>query len=121
VQYFLWNLSLVPSGLQLALFNHTIGTANPDFVTPAHLGSPLGLVLGIICILLVVAGGICTWQHWKNRGANWFRPRQGLWLMLLALVCGSLPVFFAIRPHPAYFYPTTLALMAMIGTAGISR
>jgi hypothetical protein len=117
VQYLLWNLSLVPSGLQLALFNHTIGTKNPDFVRPDHLGSPLGLVLGIVCILVLLAGGISIWRQWKDWGANWFRSRQGLWLMLLALTCASIPIFLAIRPRPAYFYPTTLTLMAIIGTA----
>ena len=116
-EYFLWNLSLVPSGLQVALFDAMTGTVNPDYGPVRHVGSVAALILGLICIVTVVCGGVAIARRWDEWAADWFRPRKGIWLMLLALICVSLPVFLAIRPRPSYLYPTTLALMAMIGTA----
>jgi len=116
-EYFWWNFSLLPNGLQVALYDAMSGTINPDYGPVRHVGSQVALVLGLAN--LIVLGWGCTrivrrWDFW---GPTWFSPRKGLWLLIFALLCVSFPVIFAIRPRPSYLYPTTLALMAMTGTA----
>ena len=50
-EHFAWNLSMVPNGLQILLFNATSGERNPDYI-PVNTRSELALVL--TCVLLGV-------------------------------------------------------------------
>ena len=116
-EYFLWNLSLVPSGLQVALFDATFGSVNPDYGFVRHMHSRVGLVAGILSLAVVVAGSWMLVRRWGKWGHGWFVQRRGSWLMALALVSVSIPVFLAIRPRPSYLFPTTLTLTVLIGIA----
>jgi hypothetical protein len=116
-EYFWWNFSLVPSGLQVSLFDAMSGTVNPDYGPVRHVGSKAALVLGLLVLFVVGCGCVAIIRRWDYWGATWFGPRKGLWFMILALLCVSFPVFLAIRPRSSYLFPTTLALMAMTGTA----
>ena len=50
-------------------------------------------------------------------GINGCGSAGGLWLLLFALLCITLPVALVIRPRLAYLFPTTVVLMALVGTA----
>lgn len=114
-EHFLWNLSLLPNGLQVSLFNAMSGTVNPDYAPVRR--SWVALALGL-AVLLIVAYGLVTavrrWDYWWPR---WFRDRMGVWLIMLAVLCVSAPVILTQRPRPSYLFAATVVLMAIIGSA----
>lgn len=115
LDHFLWNLSLTPSGLQVALFNSMTGTVNPDYV-PVHR-SWLVLPFSVVSLIVVAAAGILLARNWHFWWSSWFRPRSGAWLILLSVVSITIPIILTQRPRPSYLFATTLVLMAVIGSS----
>jgi len=116
-EFLWWNFSLSLNGLQLALFDGWTGWVNPDFGPVRHRHSVPATVATIVVLFFVVKGGLIAVRQWGYWWKEWFQPRKGLWLIMLAMVCVSVPVVFVVRPRPSYLFPTTLVLMALIGTA----
>ncbi len=112
---FLWNVSLIPSGLQVSLFNSMSGKVNPDYVPVNE--SWLALPFGIASLIVVAAGGIMVARNWRYWWSSWFKPRSGAWLILLAVASTAIPVILTQRPRPSYLFSTTLVLMAIIGSS----
>jgi hypothetical protein len=115
LEHFLWNLSLVPSGLQLALFNAMSGTVNPDYAAAEQSKAPL--LLGLAVLAVVAGGGVAAARHWMHWWPAWFRERQGIWLILLVVAAVAVPVILTQRPRPSYLFATTVVCMAIIGSA----
>ena len=115
LEHFLWNLSLVPSGLQVALFNSMSGTVNPDYA-PVHR-SQAALVLGLAVLLVVAGGGAVGVARWNYWWPAWLRERKGIWLILMVVASVAVPVILTQRPRPSYLFATTAVLMAIIGSA----
>jgi hypothetical protein len=114
-EHFLWNISLVPNGLQVSLFNAMSGTVNPDYPPVNH--SQLALVLSLVTLGVLVCGGVVAARNWRYWWHTWFRERAGLWLILLAVAAVAVPVILTQRPRPSYLFATTAILMACIGSA----
>jgi len=53
--HFWWNISLIPSGIQLLLFNASAGAVNPDYF-PVQLRSLRALLLSILVAGILVHG-----------------------------------------------------------------
>jgi hypothetical protein len=115
LEHALWNISLVPNGLQVALFNAMSGNVNPDY-PPVHQ-SRIAAVLSLALVLVAVCGGTVMIRERSHWWSGWFHERRGAWLILLAVLAMSVPVILTQRPRPSYLFATTLVLMAITGSA----
>ena len=113
-EHFLWNLSLVPNGLQVSLFNAMSGTVNPDYAPVAR--SWVALALSVAVLLVIALAALHTLRNW-DLWRWWFRKHRDAWLIMLAVVCVAGPVILTQRPRPSYLFPVSVLLMAVIGTA----
>jgi len=113
MEHFLWNARLIPSGLQVALFNCRSGDFNPDYAgTTAN--KPVAITLSILYLaavavaLFLVARNFSFWREWLARRA---------WLIFaIAAVCVTVAVVMVMqRPRPSYMFSQTLALMWLGG------
>src|SRR5262249_12147509 len=55
LRHFWWNVTLIPSGLELLLFNATGSRVNPDYF-PAVLQSTRARILGVVTVVIVAYG-----------------------------------------------------------------
>ena len=112
--HFLWNLRLLPAGLQVLLFNVTSSSVTPDYVPVANssIAIPASLLL-----LGVVAAGLT--RLLKDRRRWWqttLRERRWGWMALLAFGCVTFAVMITQRPRPSYMFTLGILLRAATGT-----
>jgi hypothetical protein len=113
-EHFLWNLSLVPNGLQVSLFNAMSGTINPDYPPVARSWGALALSVAVMLVMaFAVIHAARNWKAWRW----WFRKHSDAWFIMLAVVCVAGPVILTQRPRPSYLFPVSVFLMAVIGSA----
>lgn len=111
--YLRWNAALVPSGIQLALFNGISGSDSPDYV-PVAVDQLLPWFLSIAC-LLVLLGGAWAFLDDREFWRDWIRARQWPLLALAAPAFGVVIVMLQQRPRPSYMFAFSLLLMVLIG------
>jgi hypothetical protein len=114
-EHFFWNLSLLPNGLQVSLFNSMSGTVNPDYAAVTQSTSALILSMSVLLVVAVAVRHAA--RHWTSRWRGWFRDRRGAWLIMFAVVCVAVPIILTQRPRPSYLFPVSVFLMAVIGSA----
>jgi hypothetical protein len=116
--HFWWNLQLVPTGLEVLLFNSTSGDLRyaPDYppVVP-HSSWPRPLLVLLACCW--VAGGVRLVRDWDYWWHAWIRPRAWGWVGMFAVAAVAVPVIFTQRPRPAYLFAVGVLLMAATGTS----
>jgi hypothetical protein len=111
--YLQWNTTLVPNGLQLALFSGTSRSQSPDYV-PVPVNQTLPWVLSVIC-LLILLGGAWTYLNERRFWSDWISRRRWPLLALAAPSTGVLVVMVQQRPRPSYMFALTLLVMILIG------
>lgn len=113
LDYLKWNVALVPNGIQLALFNGTSRSQNPDYVEmPLNQTAPW--ILSIVCMLTLLAGAwafLGDRRFWKD----WISDRRWPLLALASPAIGAIVVMIQQRPRPSYLFPFTLLLMILVG------
>jgi hypothetical protein len=114
--HFAWNTRLLPSGVELLLFNATGGKMNPDYV-PAETGSKRARRLGLLALGVLAAGGLLLAWRWRYWWGAWLRDRAGAWLAMGAFLPVWALVIITQRPRPSYLFTLSLALMAAVGMA----
>jgi hypothetical protein len=114
-EHFLWNLSLLPNGLQVSLFNAMSGTVNPDYAPVKQSWWALALSLAVLMVIAAAANRAV--RQWSSTWRGWFGKRSDAWLIMLAVVCVAGPVVLTQRPRPSYLFPVSVFLMAVIGSA----
>lgn len=113
-EHFKWNLSLIPFGLQVALFDRMSGTINPDY-SPVT-SSPSALYLSLATLALVgTAAAIALREGERWRG--WLLQRADAWSVMFAICCVAGPIILTQRPRPSYLFADTIIIMLVIGTA----
>lgn len=114
-----WNFSLLPSGLQAALFGCYSGDKPPDFVPVRRADMPNPIARSVLVGALWLVGAWLLWQWRKQHSHFFFRASRVQWTWIYLYCC--LPsVFLAIatqRPRAAYILPLTLLLMAYTALA----
>jgi hypothetical protein len=111
-EHFLWNLQLVPNGLQVLLLNGMTGSVNPDYaaVNRYSLALPASL---LICI--VVLGGVFVlrrdWEYWWK---IWLKDRVWAWVAMLCVACVAPSIILTQRPRPSYLLAFGIFLRAAI-------
>ena len=114
--YLLWNIGLVPSGLQLALFNQISGSVSPDYIEVAG-NRTMPWLLSIACLLVLLAGGWSILQKPDLR-ARWVNERRWPLLVLASCCAGVVLVMVQQRPRPSYMFPLTFTVMAAVALSG---
>ena len=112
--HFLWNLQLVPSGLQVALFNEASGGMTPDYA-PVMLNSGRALFASSVLLIVFAAGLIQLVRHWHTWWNDWLRERIWGWLLLLAASSVTVGVMISQRPRPSYMFVLAILLRAAAG------
>jgi hypothetical protein len=112
--HFLWNLRLLPAGLQVALFNATADHVNPDYA-PVLLNQFGVMIPTLLAVGLLTLGLAKLYQQKQEWWAEWLRERVWGWTLLVCLAAVMLVVIPMQRPRPSYMFMLTLLLMAMIG------
>ena len=109
-EHFLWNSSLIPSGLQVALFNCRSGKYNPDYA-PTIQNQNVASSLSALYIILVTMGILLFALHREYWWSNWLAHRVWPVIGILCICVTVVVVMIMQRPRPSYLFPFTLALM----------
>lgn len=115
IEHFLWNFSLALNGIQVALFNATSGSINPDYA-PVNLNQR-GVLLPTLGIgVLLIAGLALLYRHRQYWWQFWLKEKALGWLLLLPVGLLAIFVIFPMqRPRPSYFFGLTFLLMVLVG------
>jgi hypothetical protein len=114
LDHFVWNLRLLPAGLQVALFNASSEHFNPDYA-PTQLDMPIIWLPSLLAITIFVAG---VWRLCQEKNfwwSAWLKERLWGWILFFCLAAVMLVVIPMQRPRPSYMFLLTLLLMALIG------
>jgi hypothetical protein len=114
LRHFRWNVSLIPSGLQVLLFNSTSGSVRPGY-EPVSERSTAALALSVILGAIYLGGAAVVARECRYWWSTWLRPRAWGWLTLVILSINCLVVMVTQRPRPAYLYVMELLLQAIAG------
>jgi hypothetical protein len=115
LEHFLWNLELLPNGLQVLLFNAMSGQTTPDFIP--HETAIYPLVLGWLVIGILLVGGWITARHWDGELTSWLQARAMIFASFLPLLVVDLLITVVMRPRPSYILSFTISVIAVVGTA----
>ena len=117
MRHLLWNLSLIPNGLQLLLFGAMYGRVNPDYTAVVQAPYPLFLLPILIVVPLAAA-----WEarhDFYKRSAQWIRNRIPLLIAFLPMLAVALIVALVQRPRPSYlFYITIIVIVLFMESVG---
>lgn len=114
MEHFLWNVSLIPSGLQVALFNCRAGAFDPDYVTTAQRPA-LAWPLSALYLALLATAAVLVVRHRTYWFENWLKDRG--WIVLgILTVCSTVAVVMVMqRPRPSYMFAQTVTMMLLGG------
>ncbi len=123
--HFKWNVGhLLPSGLQVLLFNYRSGEANPDYV-PTNQSKLVLIPSAVICALFVLGAYLFfterkEWlEKWKVENSPFeesvLETRIWAWITLgcVCMIVGS--VIVTVRPRPAYLFIMGITIRAVAG------
>jgi hypothetical protein len=114
-QHVLWNIKLIPAGLQVLLFSATSSDTNPDYAfVPLNLKYPL--VSSFIVVTIIIWGTIILYRHKRWWWSHWFQERAFGWLSMIAVVSFTLPVMLTQRPRSSYLFSLSVFLLALIAS-----
>ena len=115
MSHFLWNARLIPSGIQVGIFNIRSGSINPDYA-PSKINRIPATILSLVAILIVVGALYLTLKS-PEPAKRWLK--QNIWLVigLLSACAAVMVVMIMQRPRPSYMFPFTLTIMLSLGLA----
>jgi hypothetical protein len=114
-QHVLWNLKLLPAGLQVMLFSATSSGTNPDYAfVPLNRKYPL--VLSFIIGIIIIWGMIIVYRQKQWWWLHWFQQRAFGWLSMMAVTSFTIPVILTQRPRSSYLFSLSVFLLAIIGS-----
>lgn len=107
-----WNFKLIPSGIQLALFDVYAGGPNPDYIrakTFPLVWVPFFLVLGL-CTFAAIKNFIAPALAKRRFAGNGF-----VWLLMVSAAAMVFGLMLMQRPRPSYMFPLSIFIMALTG------
>jgi hypothetical protein len=120
--HFLWNVRLLPYGLQLMLFDRMSAggqNRNPDYV-PVRATSTVAVAGSVMLVLFVLGGFTLLWRERLRWWESWLRVRTWGWIALGALAVTALLAALWQRPRPEYLYGLSVGILAVIGTCAMA-
>jgi hypothetical protein len=112
-EYVAWNARLLPTGIQVSLFDATVTGDNPDYI-PVENHRLYPLLLSLALFLLLAAGAVVLLQdreHWRRR----LEPVTWMLLILGAVAITTLVVALSQRPRPEYMYGLVVGVLMLTG------
>lgn len=117
MRHFLWNVRLVPHGLQLMLFGGIAGDVNPDYDDTVARRRTDVLVLSVVALGVVITGGALLLRNRVEWWHHWLESRRLGWLTMFCIAATALLVIPTQRPRPSYLFGLTVLLMTVVGMA----
>ncbi len=113
LDYFAWNSHLIPSGLQVLLFNAASGKDNPDYAQ-VIVDAPKAITLSCLVLAALLSGAIKISQELPDV-KQWLIDRQRYFcvLAMTASACCSLFVMLMQRPRPSYILTLGVSIIAL--------
>jgi hypothetical protein len=109
-----WNLRLLPSGLQVALFGATATRDQPDyFLVRTHRLYTIPLT--VLLVALLVAGTVAACAKPRFLPPGWIGERAWALLVLAGVVITTCVIILTQRPRPEYLYGLTIAILVFAG------
>lgn len=109
-----WNARLLPSGLEVALFDATRTGRNPGYPPPEqHRGYALDL--DIVLLIVLVGGFVVLWRDRTFWCREWLPPRAWTLLLLGSVAIGTLIVVMLERPWVDYMFGLTIGVLVLVG------
>jgi hypothetical protein len=109
-----WNAQLLPSGLQVALFNATSTEENPSY-RPVEEKRKYALVLSLVLIALLVGGSIALYRDRRFWLHDWLPQRRWPLILLCSVMTSTLVVALTERPWADYIYGLTIGVFGLAG------
>ncbi len=112
LEHIWWNIKLIPSGTQLALFNYYGGGTNPDYMLARHsplVWGPFLLVLGLSVV------GAMTYFIIPALRKRLPIENAFAWFLMLSAALLVVGIIMMQRPRPSYMFPYSLFIMALAG------
>jgi hypothetical protein len=116
-EHLVWNLKLLPSGVQLLLFDDYAGSFSPDYGPTTPMPVP-AMRNSAIVLALVGIGAVLLWRRRRWWWENWLRPRADGWAAMLAALVVACLVIPTQRPRPSYLFAQGVVLMTVVATSG---
>jgi hypothetical protein len=113
IEHFLWNVSLIPDGLEVLLFDKSFGKVTPDYAPVMR--SLIALPYTFVLLAIVVLGGIRLFRNRRYWWDEWLKSRVWGWLLLMTVGCVTAGVMISQRPRPSYMFALGILLRAVVG------
>ena len=113
MEHFLWNVSLIPDGLEVLLFDKSFGKVTPDYAPVMR--SLIALPCAFVLLAIVVLGGIRLFRNRRYWWDEWLKSRVWGWLLLMTVGCVTAGVMISQRPRPSYMFALGILLRAVVG------
>ncbi|HYL36192.1 MAG TPA: hypothetical protein VEV17_09805 [Bryobacteraceae bacterium] len=114
LEYYWWNVKLIPSGLQVLLFNVAAGRVDPDYA-PVSFNPRVAIPASCLLAIILIVGGMIFFQ---NR-AGWYKTlvQPGVWGWIVMACVGLVVIIVMVteRPRPSYMFSLGLLIMASAG------
>jgi hypothetical protein len=114
IEHFTWNLTLIPNGIQMLLFNRMAGHVNPDYI-PSVGGSAFAGICGVILLLILGSGGFQLFRRQRLLLEAEVVPRMWGWIVLACLSAVTVIVMLMQRPRPSYMFALGIAIRVFVG------
>ncbi len=115
LEHFSWNIKLALNGLQVALFNATSGSVNPDYAT-VNLNQAWVLLPTLLVTMILVNALFVVYRERNKWWNSWLKQRIWGWAVMLSVASVSAFVVLPMqRPRPSYLFSLTIFLMAAVG------
>ncbi len=111
MEHLLWNLRLIPNGLQLLLFGAMFGGFDPDYVPVVQASYPM-LLLAIL-VAVPLAAALTARHNFRQRLTEWIRKRMRLVIAFLPMLPVALVVALVERPRPSYLFYVTIIVIVL--------
>jgi hypothetical protein len=112
LEHYLWNVRLIPSGLQVLLFSVTSSHINPDYA-PVPVWPRPAILASCLLGALLIWGGIIFLREPVHR--KFLRARLWGWLVMVCVASVVVIVMIAERPRPSYMFTLELLITAWAG------
>jgi len=114
LDHYWWNVGLIPSGLQVLLFNVTSGQTNPDYV-PVPVWPRAAIVASFLLGALLIWGGIIFLREPAHR--KYLLANLWGWVVMACVASVVIIVMIIERPRPSYMFTLGLLITAWAGVS----
>ena len=114
LQFFTWNIHLIPNGLEVLLFNVAATGDNPDY-SPIRVSFWRATLLGTLVCMLLISGLVLTIVQRQSLWTSYGKERIWCFIAMACVASTSLIVMLTQRPRPSYIFTFGMILMFLSG------